>query len=1069
MKRSLFPILIILSLVLSLSGTHLSVQASGPFPLLDLDQDGIPNQVELAGWYNLAGGPFHTDPNMADTDRDGLTDSQEKLYNTDPTDPKSPGIAVQYASSFKTLEYYNTKDPAYLKSVQGGNQYLLSEGAVLRRGTTFKISALNTAAAQLTITGVGMTPLTAVPDPARGGWNVTLPPNGTVGTYTAAINDGAGWSKNMPIYVIFELPTDLTPAQVSTYVYDDDPANKRDEVAVWWRAMDWKYYNADSPTLTPPCTPADSIICSNWQYHTISGFAQAFWTEQFTKNVLVNFTLPAINGMTDQFAASQSIGDKADASVRVNFASVKNNFSSATKVYYYPNDPLHPTTPYRTDGGGCETSAGVFTAMLRSAGIAARPLIMDYNKTDGHGEDGNFGVFEYDTAVMLWAKAPADTAKSWYVSRSFNGAEAEYKATASWTDGALSPIRPLATVGSTTNLFKHFQDAFADGIHSTNEGWDFQVGSLGGGMVNTEWTGSDVPGAEFVPLNRDLGWNSKYPLEIQQSPYVDIYNCQLWQGDGWAPSEWGSSSVSNPVGRTAAQTYYLPVGIPTSLADTENWPFNPKPTACSASSAGTAACAALLANWQPVCPALPGPAAARPQAPASQTVQPDMMTWNHPILMGSLDVNGGLNRNGTGNSKPLAAAIAGTYAFTTLDTHHNGLVDTVRISVALKIASPGTYTVDADLYDGQGGYVGHAVWTGTGPTATLDYPITGTLAPYSLEHLNLADAAGTNLSSSYAPVYKISTLGSPVNVPSAISAGSQNPGAAPLLVTVASPFTGTPVDVNANGRFDQLTIATTVDVTVAGGTYWLEGLLVDDQNTPVVWSTSTPKALNVGLNQALQMTFDGRMLFNQLPLAMNQKFTLVSVKVFSGTPGAAILEVDLPVTGFTTPVYTRAQFEPCNPVRNLFQDDMEGGVTPWTVLGTSQWGQTTSAWHSRVTAWAATGSATKSGLLSLSAPLDFTNVSSPWLMFDTAYQLANGQSFKVEASTNGTTWTVLKTFTGSTTYWSTELIDLSAYGKKAGVRLRFNAQSNAGSVWYIDDVSVNTNAIIQIFVPMMSR
>ena len=37
-------------------------------------------------------------------------------------------------------------------------------------------------------------------------------------------------------------------------------------------------------------------------------------------------------------------------------------------------------------GGGCETTAGVYNSMLRSAGIASRIYTVDYSKTIGHGE-----------------------------------------------------------------------------------------------------------------------------------------------------------------------------------------------------------------------------------------------------------------------------------------------------------------------------------------------------------------------------------------------------------------------------------------------------------------------------------------------------------------------------------------------------------------------------------------------------------------------------------------------------------------------------------------------------------
>ncbi len=53
-------------------------------------------------------------------------------------------------------------------------------------------------------------------------------------------------------------------------------------------------------------------------------------------------------------------------------------------------------------------------------------------------------------------------------------------------------MRPLDEVGiydpaHPTVGFGKFRDIYADLIQSVNEGWDFQNGSLGGGMVNTVW------------------------------------------------------------------------------------------------------------------------------------------------------------------------------------------------------------------------------------------------------------------------------------------------------------------------------------------------------------------------------------------------------------------------------------------------------------------------------------------------------------------------------------------------------------------------------------------------------
>jgi hypothetical protein len=1172
MKRVLLSIIITMSLVLSTFGSSPTVQAvqadrpvqtSSPVTLLDQDQDGLSNTLETAGWYSLAGGPYRTNPNKADTDGDGLTDAEEKLFNTDPTDAHSPGISVRYESAFKTFEYYNAKDPAYLALRQGGNRYLLTEGLVVRRGTTFKIATVNSAGVTLTLNGTDMTPLTPVRDPARGGWLVTLPVNGTVGQYTATITDGA-WSKSLPIYVIFELPTGLTQAQMGAYLYDDDPANKRDEIAVWWRASDWPYYNDDSPTPTP-CNPGDPI-CSDWPYHTLSGYAQAFWTEQFTKNVLVTYTVPALQGRTSPYDAAAAIGEKADASVRVNFSSVKNSFSSATRVFYDP----HHTPPYSSNGGACETSAGVFTAMLRSAGIPSRPFAMDYNKTEtfphsgvgAHGEGGSLwpAVFEYDHAVLLWAVAPGVATNRWYAERIFNGAEAEYQSTPAWASGTTG-IHLLADIGvynPPAKQFKKFQDFNADAIQSVNEGWDFQNGSLGGGMVNTEWTGTDVPDAEFFFQNRDFKWNSQKPLEIQQSPFVDVFNCQLWKGDGWAPSEWRDPSVSSPAGRTAAQTYILPVGIPSAPTDLENWPYNPKPTSCS-DSTSAAACAAFKATWQAVCAALPGQVFAAAQAPALPPAPAQVSALNTAVQLGRIVADFGLDQNGDGRFDQLvvrfelnssvagayqlggwlrlgekviradvaqvalvpglqtlevtfagqvigdnqadgpyqvealwlapadqtvselalpeemtayqtytydsqayaanaftvrAASIAGNYAYFSTDTNANGLVDAITIAVPLRIAIPGTFTVEGDLYDGGGNFVGHAAWTGSDAEASLTYAVAGTPPPYALEHLNLVDAQGQALSSFYAPVYQIKDLGGRVDLGS-ITPASSSTGVALQTITPSNAFVATPKDTNGNGLYDQLVVSTLVDVTTQGGAYYMEGVLADDRDLLVAWSdVGAPQTLGIGQNQTLQMTFDGRMLFSQQALTGNQKFTLIAVKIFSVSGGSQTLEAEIPVTGLSTASYARTQFEPFIPALTPFQDDMEDGTTNWNVTGSSQWSRTTAVWHSGTHAWMAAGSSSKSGLLTLAQPLDFTGYAGPWLWFDTAYDLANGQSATLEVSTNGTDWSTLKTYTGSTAYWTTEMIDLSAYGQQSGVRVRFNAHSNPGATWYIDDVVV---------------
>jgi len=422
-----------------------------------------------------------------------------------------------------------------------------------------------------------------------------------------------------------------------------------------------------------------------------------------------------------------------------------------------------------------------------------------------------------------------------------------------------------------------------------------------------------------------------------------------------------------------------------------------------------------------------------------------------------------------------AAHIASNFSYATETNTVNGFIESITISVPLAVALPDTFKVEGDLYDGRGEFVGSAEWIVAGSEALLTYQIVGTLPPYSLEHLNLLDSQGKILDARYAPVY---TIDLPANIEtSQITLDSSSMLSVPQSVVAPTSFTASTLDTNANGRIDELWISTTINVTVAGS-YWMEGLLVDKYNHPVAWSVGTPKPLPIGSGQALQMMFDGRMLFDHLPLIGSQSFKLIAIKIFSGTQSAATLQAEVPVPGFVTAAYTRAQLEFSVSENPLFQDDMESDATKWKVDTLTQWSRTNNVnnAYSGTYSWITTGSTTKSGLLSFASPLNFTNYDNPWLMYKTAHRLLDDQSVLLEVSTNGINWTTLKTFTGTTSYWSSEWIDLSAYANTANVMLRFNAKNYPNLFWVIDDVFVHGNFVPdqdpsgnKLFLPLVTR
>ncbi len=110
MKSRYVNIFVIVSMLVSLFLNVLPVTAQeNPFPLPDVDGDSLSNELENEGWYNLSGGPFNTDPNDRDSDNDGLTDGEEKLFDTNPLDSHSPGIAVKYEDKFASPQYFRDK------------------------------------------------------------------------------------------------------------------------------------------------------------------------------------------------------------------------------------------------------------------------------------------------------------------------------------------------------------------------------------------------------------------------------------------------------------------------------------------------------------------------------------------------------------------------------------------------------------------------------------------------------------------------------------------------------------------------------------------------------------------------------------------------------------------------------------------------------------------------------------------------------------------------------------------------------------------------------------------------
>jgi uncharacterized repeat protein (TIGR02543 family) len=869
----------------------------------------------------------------------------------------------------------------------------------------------------------------------------------------------------------------------------------------------------------------------------------------FTKSAFVDHAIKAIHGKNTPAAAVTALASWTDYEFRSRSGRMQNNWSSSMYRWF-------DGTGITMSGGYCETTSTTYTAILRSAGIAARPFALDYNKTAGHGESGQIGtVFEYDHATMIWYN---DT---WYAQRAYGGDEIN-NVYYPWNSGNTGAY--LLHEWDTRSGY--YTDYYGDGNFAVNEDWNFKT-SEGVGTVNTAWP---IPSAEFQAINRDYSWDSKYPLRITQSPHVDTLNCQMWKGDNWAPGEWRTPILSNPSGRDETLTYYLPTGVPDPATPLENWPYNPQPTACSPSTP-TAECNAFKASWSTdTCTVVAGMVTASTPmvqiADAAHILFMPMMSFgnangNRSIQIGDIISDYGVDRDDDGHFDELVievevtsdrvagfqlggllqagdleirsndqftlekgvqtikivfdgqqigdhavdgpyqvtalwaadpnlailavidpdgmldyqklsystsafkaiefeyldAAFTGEYSHTGVDRDGNGLYESIIINVPLDIKRPGAFLVEGDIYDGSGDFVGQASWTGSDPNASLQFDVSKTQPPYSLEHLNLIKYMGPLIDSRFAPEYLIEDLDGKIEV-GAVSIGASTGGMIIAGVDPTGTYTFNLVDTNGNGLNDILRVLVGVTVTDSGGNYRIEGLLEDEYGTQVAWAVSAPQALSVG-NGTMTLDFDGKMLYDQLPLNGTRSWKLVAVKIFRNNLSSSTLESEAKYAT-TTPAYSRNQFEPSSPAITLFKDDLESGTDQWALTGTI-WSLDSGTWNSWTNSWKATATVNSSGQLIIAAPLDLTDYAGAVLRFDHAYRLGsvNDRGMLQISTDGGITWNTLATYAGinTTPHWIAEEVDLSAYGEMADVRVRFNATraSTNGLLWYVDNVYIN--------------
>jgi hypothetical protein len=1014
----------------------LEIQANTVPPSPDHDYDGLPDDVEIKGWWNAAGF-FTTDPLDPDSDDDGLTDGQEKLYDTHPLDDHSPGIYVEYESHLKTRQYFAKVSSQTWGWQQYGDRFISLNAVVVRRGATFSVGGPPEATIQIIKSLYSLTTLTPVRVPCAGRWRISVPADGTVGKYQITLQEGT-WSKSLNLYVIFELPTptsSFTQAMIDTFLYDDDPDNLRDERGIL--LGDFKYTRSNYSW----------IPTGHW---INAGAGWRFELQPFEPFVFKEHVIWAINGRSSQWDAAQALVAYTDKVTRFNYP----------RVLYSSWQVLHPGAD---DGNQCSNIAALLTAFERSAGIPARPFFVDWR-------DNSF-----DHATEIWLNG------TWYAARGYRRVEPEG---CGWNCGyGYLSLRSRYSWGR--DIYRPWHSG-GGGIGSTvmaaDENWTWS---------GTHWTES-VYGHEYR-------WPSWDWDVIVRYRWFDTLFVPYWAYWGWSrepritgtpPGDWpgltGFAMSASPDNQTVR-------GLKDYGVDLDGDGYFDQlviEIEVNAPRAGTYWLQGQLGVDHDV-PTLLGTGGLI----AAVTVRADLAKGANTVRLpfGGLQISAAkvdgpyvlkylsitdvedpgpdeFANNSLGHWSSLyttaayravdfqnqGAALSGAVTEQGLDADGDGLYEALTLNVGLNIFTPGMYMVQGDLYDSMERFVAQDTWTGTDSTASLRFEgLAGTRGPYTLEEIYLLKADGESIDSMFDAytTQEVIEAESKTHIVDQADLGEIGPQA-----ILPGGYSDSGLDLDGDGLYDLLVIDVQVEVTEAD-LYRLEGWLEGEDGSLVSWASSDPVALTVGTH-SLSLLFSGLAIHAH---HTDGPFTLMALKLLRGDAYEVLDEVDV---AYTTSAYTHDQFKglpylelPADHVI-LFEDHLENSEGHWTADW--PWALITAQSHSPTHSWTDSPDreyANSRNVSLTTMPISLWGFSRPTLQFQTCYDLETDYDYgHVEISTDeGVTWTDVASYTGRTGHWSGELVDLGVIFDAETLRVRFRLDTDPSVTadgWYIDDVAV---------------
>lgn len=188
-------------------------------------------------------------------------------------------------------------------------------------------------------------------------------------------------------------------------------------------------------------------------------------------------------------------------------------------------------------------------------------------------------------------------------------------------------------------------------------------------------------------------------------------------------------------------------------------------------------------------------------------------------------------------------------------------------------------------------------------------------------------------------------------------------------------------------------------------------------------------------------------------------------------PGTYDIQVSAPgfslqtVTGLTlSPTQVLEQDFSLLPLCILNTDDVETGAPGWTAEPT--WTVSSESYHSPTHAWNDSPGTTYTNYKNsslISPVMNLSGLTDPTVKFWQQYDVEDGYDYaRVEISLDGgTTWSLVKAFTGRKYYWNEVQLPLAQLANQSQVRLRFRLTSDVDITrdgWYIDDIEISASA-----------